>query len=239
MPDRRFKSYTQFWWSGGMRRTRRLPRTLYPADFTNFLTSGASPSKNFWFLSFTFSSPIIEFTWYIRFCRFCGFPYIAMRGLFLFSQWTLQLKQGNGLIKKAQKYHRLKNDVGCIHPQCYQISRKMDYSFTRYACLNFQCRVTQKLVLWRLAPFFCVGSHMVKYECSYMKHKWQPLPHVEWHRKCVALTLLVTFCGTCVARQWPDILINSLVHTIDTSRSHTRKSTTYFLSFLHISSKFP
>ncbi len=83
---------------GGMRRTRRLPRTLYPAGFTNLLTSGATASKNFWFLNFTLPSPIIEFTWYIQFWRFCGFPYIAMRGLLLFSQRILQLKQGNSLI---------------------------------------------------------------------------------------------------------------------------------------------
>ncbi len=37
-----------------MRRIRRLPRTLYPADFTNLLTLGATPSKNFWLLNFTF-----------------------------------------------------------------------------------------------------------------------------------------------------------------------------------------
>ncbi len=85
---------------GRMRRTRRLSKSLYPANFTNLLTSEAIPSKNFWFLNFTFPSPIIEFTWYIQFWRFCGFPYIAMRGLLLFSQGTLQLKQGNSLIKK-------------------------------------------------------------------------------------------------------------------------------------------
>ncbi len=86
-----------------MRWTRRLPRTLYPADFTNFLTLEATLSKNFWFLNFTFPSPIIEFTWYIRFWRFCGFPNIAMRELLLFSQRTLQLKQGNSVIKKITK----------------------------------------------------------------------------------------------------------------------------------------
>ncbi len=88
---------------GGLRRTRRLPRTLYPTDFTNLLTSRAISSKNFWFLNFIFPSPIIEFTWYIRFWCFCGFPYIAMCGLLLFSQRTLQLKQGNSLIKKITK----------------------------------------------------------------------------------------------------------------------------------------
>ncbi len=51
--------------------------------------------KNFWFLNFTF-----PFTWYIRFWHFCSFPYIAMCGLLLFSQQTLQFKQGNSLIKK-------------------------------------------------------------------------------------------------------------------------------------------
>ncbi len=60
---------------GRMRRNRRLPRTLYPTDFTNLLTSGATHSKNFWFLIFTFPSPIVAFTWYIRFWLFCGFSY--------------------------------------------------------------------------------------------------------------------------------------------------------------------
>ncbi len=82
----------------GMRRTRRLLRTLYPANFTNLLTLGATASKNVWFLNFTFPSPILEFTCYIRFWRFCGFLYITMRGLLLFSQETLQLKQGGSLI---------------------------------------------------------------------------------------------------------------------------------------------
>ncbi len=88
---------------GGMRRTRRLPRTLHSVDFTNLLTSGATHSKSFWFLNFTFPSPIREFTWYIWFQRFCGFPYIAVCGLLLLSQRTLQLKQGNNLLKKITK----------------------------------------------------------------------------------------------------------------------------------------
>ncbi len=40
-----------------------------------------------------------------------------------------------------------------------------------------------------------------------------------------------TFCGNCVARHWPDILVNSLVQTIDTSCTNTRKSATCFLKF--------
>ncbi len=86
-----------------MRRTRRLSRTLYPADFTNLLTSGATHTKNFCFLNFTFPSPIIKVTRYILFWRFCGFPYIATLGLLLFSQQTLQLKPGDSMIKKITK----------------------------------------------------------------------------------------------------------------------------------------
>ncbi len=88
---------------GGMRRTRRLPRRHYPADFTNLRLREPPFQKFFWFLNFTFPFPIREFTWYIRFGHFCSFPNIAMHGLLLFSQWTLQMKQGNSLIKKTHK----------------------------------------------------------------------------------------------------------------------------------------
>ncbi len=86
---------------GGMSRSRRLLRTLCPASFTNLLTSRATPSKNFWFLNFTSPSPIIiEFTQYIWFWHFCGFPYIAMRGLVAVFTMNSSIETGQQSDKK-------------------------------------------------------------------------------------------------------------------------------------------
>ncbi len=88
---------------GGMRRTRSLPETLYPADFTNLLTSGVTPSKNFWFLNFTFPSPIvIEITWYIRFWRFYTFS------LYCYG-WTIAVFTTNPSVETGQQSDKKKS----------------------------------------------------------------------------------------------------------------------------------
>ncbi len=123
----------------------------------SLLMLGTTNSKNFWFLNFTFPFPVIEFTWYIRFWRFCGFPCIAMRGLLLFSQRTLQLKQGNSLIKKKSQKKPQPVKQCRMHPPAMPPNFKKNGSLLHKIHLKFQCRVTQKLVLWRLAPFVASG----------------------------------------------------------------------------------
>ncbi len=57
------------WWN---QKNQEVAQDTHPADFTNLLTSGATSTKNVWFLNFTFPSPIVDFTRYIRFWRLVG-----------------------------------------------------------------------------------------------------------------------------------------------------------------------
>ncbi len=101
---------------------------------------------------------------------------------------------------------------------------RSNFSFLRVQTKSTFTRVT---LIW----------YMVKYKCSRTKHKWQLLGYVAQHRKCMVLPrqwqtrLSATFCGTCVARYWPDILIKLPIHTIDTSCADTRKSASCLLRF--------
>ncbi len=89
VPDRSFKSYTRLEYGEWEEPVGCSGHAVLPT-----LLTGATPSKNFWFLNFTFPSAIIEFTWYIRFWHFCGFPYIAMRGLLLFCTTNPSIETG-------------------------------------------------------------------------------------------------------------------------------------------------
>ncbi len=142
-----------------MRRTRRLPRTLNPADFTNFLTSGATLTNNFWFLNFTFPYPIIEFPRYIRFWRFYGIPYIAMCGLLLLS-YVLQLKHQYIapelflllMTSLFTFYHCLLSAIFCVVFMLLASARTLHLPYLTSYIPTF-CYLTSYLTLPHILPF--------------------------------------------------------------------------------------
>ncbi len=137
---------------GGIWGTTRLPRTIYPANFSNLQTSRATPLKKFLvfeFYIFIFNYriylvySILAFLWKNLLGIFDSGVFVGFLILLCVDYCCFHNKPFNWNWATVWSKKITKNITDCTtmqnasHQQCHQISRKTDHSFTRYACLKF------------------------------------------------------------------------------------------------------